>query len=76
VRSPMYCKAEDGICSTCYNPSFVERMNLHDTSGIGLLASTSTAVLLTNMTLKAAHYGLSLNKTTIDFTNDIFEFSE
>jgi len=76
VRSPLYCKAEDGICSTCYNPSFVERMNLHDTSGIGLLASTSTAVLLTNMTLKAAHTGLSLNKVAIDFTNDIFEFSE
>jgi len=76
IRSPLYCKSEDGICSTCYNPDFINRMNLHETSGIGLLASTSTAVLLTDMTLKAAHSGLSLNREAIDFTNDIFEFSE
>jgi DNA-directed RNA polymerase subunit beta' len=76
IRSPLFCKAEDGICETCYNPSFVEKMHLTETSGIGLLASTSTAVLLTNMTLKAAHAGLSLNKEEVNFIEDVFEFSE
>jgi len=76
IRSPLYCIAEDGICVNCYNPAFVERMNLKETAGIGLLASTSQAELLTNLTLKAAHTGLSLDKKAVDFTKDIFEYSE
>ncbi len=76
VRSPLYCIAEDGICVNCYNPKFVDRMNLRETSGIGLLASTSQAELLTNLTLKSAHTGLSLDKAEIDLTKDIYEFSE
>ncbi len=76
VRSPLYCEAEDGICVNCYNPAFVDRMHLKETSGIGLLASTAQAELLTNLTLKAAHTGLSLSKKPIDFTEDAFEFSE
>jgi DNA-directed RNA polymerase subunit beta' len=76
LRSPLYCKSKDGICHTCYNPSFIERMNLQNNAGIGLLASTAQAGLLTNMTLKAAHTGLSLDKTEIDLTNDIFEFTD
>ncbi len=75
VRSPLYCKAEDGICVNCYNPAFVERMGLQETAGIGLLASTSQADALTSITLKKAHAGLSLGKESIDFTNDIFEYS-
>ncbi len=76
VRSPLYCIAEDGICVNCYNPLFVEKMGLKETAGIGLLASTAQAELLTNLTLKAAHAGLSLSKSEVDFTEDIFEFSE
>jgi len=76
LRSPLYCKATDGICATCYNPSYVERMNLTENAGIGLLASTSNATLLTNLTLKSAHTGLSLSKKEVDLTNDIKEFSE
>jgi len=76
LRSALYCKATDGICNTCYNPAFIEKMNLSSNAGIGLLASTAQAGLLTNMTLKAAHTGLSLDKEDIDLTNDIFEFSE
>ncbi len=76
IRSSLYCKAPDGICSSCYNPSFIERMNLQQNAGIGLLASSSQAGLLTNMTLKAAHTGLSLDKADVDLTNDIFEYSE
>jgi hypothetical protein len=51
-------------------------MNLHTNAGIGLLSSTAQASMLTNMTLKAAHTGLSLDKTAVDLTQDIFEFSE
>ncbi len=76
VRSPLYCKAEDGICVNCYNPKFVESMNLKETAGIGLLASTAQAELLTNLTLKAAHTGLSLARDEIDFTEDAIQFSE
>ena len=76
IRSPLYCKAPDGICKTCYNPDFVDRMNLTANAGIGLLASTAQAGMLTNMTLKAAHTGLSLSKEEVDLTTDIFEFSE
>jgi DNA-directed RNA polymerase subunit beta' len=76
LRSPLYCKAKDGICHNCYNPSFIEKMHLENNAGIGLLASTAQAGLLTDMTLKAAHTGLSLDKTEVDLTNEIFEFSE
>lgn len=76
LRSSLYCLAKDGVCSSCYNPNFIEKMNLHENSGIGLLASTSQAGLLTNMTLKAAHTGLSLDKTSVDLTNDLFEYSD
>jgi len=76
LRSPLYCKTRDGICHTCYNPDFIERMNLTENAGIGLLSSTAQANMLTAMTLKAAHTGLSLDKTEVDLTTDIFEFSE
>ncbi len=76
IRSPLYCKAEDGICVNCYNPTFVKRMNLKDTAGIGLLASTAQAELLTNLTLKASHTGLSLDKEAVNFLEDAFEYSE
>lgn len=76
LRSALHCKAKDGICATCYNPSFIEKMNLSQNAGIGLLASTSQAGLLTNMTLKAAHTGLSLDKSDVDLTNDVFEYSD
>jgi len=76
IRSPLYCKSKDGICKTCYNPVYVDRMNLTQNAGIGLLASTAQAGMLTNMTLKAAHIGLSLNKEEVDLSKDIFEYSE
>jgi DNA-directed RNA polymerase subunit beta' len=76
IRSPLYCKAKDGICHTCYCPDFIDRLNLHANAGIGLLASTSQAGMLTDMTLKAAHSGLSLNKAEVDLSQDIFEFSD
>jgi DNA-directed RNA polymerase subunit beta' len=75
VRSPLFCKAEDGICKTCYNPKFVDRMGLEETAGIGTLASTANAELLLNLALKGAHTGLSLNKEEIDFTEDAMKYS-
>jgi DNA-directed RNA polymerase subunit beta' len=76
MRSPLYCKAQDGICATCYNPSFVDKMNLENNAGIGLLASTSLATFLTNLTLKAAHTGLSLDREEANIEQDIELFSE
>jgi len=76
MRSPLYCKAKDGICHNCYNPSFIEKMNLEANAGIGLLASTAQANLLTSITLKSAHKGLSINKEEVNLTNDIFTYSE
>ena len=76
LRSPLYCKAEDGICATCYNPWFVDKMNLESNAGVGLLASTSLATHLTNLTLKGSHAGLSLSKKEVDLIHDITEFSE
>ena len=76
MRSPLYCKAEDGICHKCYNPEFIERMHLQANAGIGLLSSTAQAGLLTNMTLKAAHTGLSIDKVEVDLQKDIYDFSE
>jgi len=75
IRSSLYCKAKDGICHNCYNPSFIERMNLTDNAGIGLLSSTAQAGLLTNLTLKAAHTGLSLDKVEVNLEEDIFKYS-
>ncbi len=75
IRSPLYCKAEDGICVTCYNPWFVDRMQLREMAGIGTLASSAQAELLVNLTLKASHTGLSLGREEIDFTEDAFIYS-
>ena len=76
LRSPLYCKAEDGICHTCYNKWFVERMALDEHSGIGLLAANANASSLTAATLKMAHQGLSLDKEEVNLEKDIFEFAE
>lgn len=76
LRSPLYCIEPNGICHSCYNPKFVQRMDIPNGGKIGLLASTSSANMLTSLTLKAAHTGLSLNTERIDLKKDIFEFSE
>jgi hypothetical protein len=76
LRSPLYCEAEDGICVTCYNPKYVARMQLEPGAGIGILASTSQAGILTAMTLKSAHTGLSLDQEEVDLTEDIYNYSE
>jgi DNA-directed RNA polymerase subunit beta' len=76
IRSPLYCKAKDGICKVCYNPKFADKMNLESNAGIGLLASTSQANMLTSITLKAAHAGLSLKKESVNLKEDIFNYSD
>jgi len=76
LRSSLYCKAEDGICHQCYCPDFIERMNLTTNAGIGLLSSTAQANMLTSITLKAAHTGLSIDKVEVNLEKDVFEFCE
>ncbi len=76
LRSPLYCKAPDGVCRTCYNPMFIDALKIPPKGKIGLLASTSQANMLTSLTLKAAHTGLSLNAEEVDLNKDIYEYSE
>lgn len=71
LRSPLYCKAKDGICKRCYNARYIERMNLNPGDNIGLLASTGLTGSLVNLTLKKSHSGISLDKENIDFREEV-----
>ncbi len=74
LRSPLFCKATDGICNTCYDEVFIKDMELHAGSNIGLIASTGLIGDLVNLTLKGSHIGISLNQEEINFMNDLEEY--
>ena len=77
LRSPLYCKAKDGICETCFNPKYVKRLNLKPGARIGLIAATNIAdKALVNLTLKKSHTGLSLNLEKVNLEEDIFKYAE
>jgi len=77
IRSPLYCKATDGICATCYNKKIIQKMNWQPGEKIGLHAATTLGdQALVNLTLKKSHVGLSLNMETVDLEKDIFQFAE
>jgi len=71
LRSPLYCKAKDGICKRCYNPLFIQKLKLTSGDNIGLIASTGLTGSLVNLTLKKSHVGVSLDKEEIDFREEI-----
>ncbi len=71
VRSPLYCKAKEGICKRCYNTEYVDKMNLTPGANIGLLASTGLTGSLVALTLKKSHVGVGLDKENIDFREEI-----
>ena len=71
IRSPLYCKAKDGICTRCYNTEYVSKMNLTPGANIGLLASTGLTGSLVSLTLKKSHVGVGLDKENIDFRKEI-----
>ena len=74
LRSPLFCKAPDGICNTCYDETFIKDMELHAGSNIGLIASTGLIGDLVNLTLKGSHIGISLNQEEINFIEDLEEY--
>lgn len=71
LRSPLYCKASDGICHKCYNKEYVNKMKLSSGDNIGLLAATGLTGSLVNLTLKKSHVGVGLDKENIDFREEI-----
>lgn len=71
LRSPLYCKAKDGICSVCYNEDYINLMKLQPGANIGLLATTGMTGTLVNLTLKKSHTGVGLDKEEIDFNKEI-----
>lgn len=71
LRSPLYCRAKDGICHRCYNPGFISKMNLRAGDNIGLIASTGLTGSLVNLTLKKSHVGVGLDKQDVDLREEI-----
>jgi DNA-directed RNA polymerase subunit beta' len=77
IRSPLFCKAQDGICSTCYNPKFIERMKFQPGEMLGLIASTHlSADVFVNLALKKSHTGFNLDLAKVDLEKDALLYSE
>jgi len=77
LRSPLYCKAQDGICETCLNPKYVKKLNLKPGAKIGVMVATSIGNdALVNLTLKKSHVGISLNLEEVNLEEDIFKYAE
>ena len=71
IRSPLFCKAKDGICHKCYNQDYINNFKLTAGSNIGLLAATGLTGSLVNLTLKKSHVGVGLDKEEVDFNKEI-----
>jgi DNA-directed RNA polymerase subunit beta' len=75
LRSPLYCKAKDGVCETCFDPNYIEELKVQPKDKLGLKVVGSIAETLPNLTLKASHTGLSLNNEEVDIRNDIKQYT-
>ena len=75
LRSPLYCKSKDGICTTCYSRDYVQKWNLKPGANIGLLASTGLTGELVNLTLKKSHVGIGLDKVEVDLNEEFKNMS-
>jgi len=71
VRSPLYCKAKDGICMKCLGKD-IEKLGVKKGDPL-LVATTSWADAATGSALKAAHTGLSLNAKKVNFIEELKE---
>lgn len=71
LRSPLFCKAKDGICETCLNKQWVANLGLSAGANIGLLSSTGITGVLTSLTLKKSHTGILLDKQQINLLDEI-----
>ena len=75
LRSPLYCQAKDGICKTCMGPKYIDELELKPGDNLGLRLIGAFSEALANSALKSAHAGLSLDKSEIDLTKDIYKYS-
>jgi len=70
-RDSLYCKARDGICHTCYNKDYINKMKLVAGDNIGLIASTSMTGTLVDLTLKKSHVGVGLDQDEVNFRKEL-----
>jgi len=67
LRSPVYCTAKDGICTTCYG-GLSKKL---DTKHLGLLAGSAiNSAGIEGYSMKARHQSVSVNINEVDFTKD------
>ena len=71
LRSALYCTAKDGICNTCYNQMYIDKMQLTAGANIGLLASTGLTEDLVSLTLKKSHVGVTLDQEELDLEKEL-----
>jgi hypothetical protein len=70
LRSPLYCKAENGICETCYGNLF-KTLN---TKNIGILAGGAINVVGINVMMGMRHKASETDTKEVDF-NEILKNS-
>lgn len=67
LRSPLYCKDEGGICSTCYG-KLAEKTK---SKNIGMLASSAVLTKGVKTTMGARHQSSTINIKKCDLVNDL-----
>ena len=63
IRTPMTCKAEDGICSNCYGLNLGEGGVVHKGEAVGIIAAQSIGEPGTQLTLRTFHVGGTASST-------------
>jgi hypothetical protein len=76
LRSPLYCKATDGICETCLNKQYIRALEIGPGTNIGLMSSTFLTGLMTTLTLKKSHTGILLGKKQVNLLEEIDDIYE
>ena len=63
IRTPMTCKAEDGVCSNCYGLNLGEGGVVHKGEAVGIIAAQSIGEPGTQLTLRTFHVGGTASST-------------
>ena len=63
IRSPLFCKSENGICPICYGDGY----KLMKTSNIGILASGAVNSVCINAFMKMRHQSSQVDIVNVDF---------
>ncbi len=70
LRSPLYCKSEDGICQICYG----DLWKILNTRNIGILAGGAINVVGVNALMKLRHQASSVSLKPVNFIEIIRKF--